>query len=245
MMVWEFFIQHIPSRELIGVLVLPSLIYAASALYLSGWLKTRKRWPTGYSRKLFHFLIFLAAGLVQACLDYEGTIVFGSTVSLVIFYAIYKGDGHILFEAMAREKDRPRRAHYIIMPYLATLGGGVLSNFLFQPEIVVFGYLVTGFGDAIAEPVGTRFGRHRYRVPAFTRVKAYRSMEGSSAVLAGSYIALLTGAILSGWPVDAGLLLKFVLVALAATVVEALSPHGWDNFTIQVITCLVCYGLIF
>ena len=45
------------------------------------------------------------------------------------------------------------------------------------------GYLVAGWGDAVGEPVGTRFGRHPYRVP-FTRRRARgpHASKGSMAV---------------------------------------------------------------
>lgn len=244
-MIWEFFLENLPSPGLILGLAPASVVYAAIMLYGSGWLKLRRGWKTGYSRKTFHFTIFLAAGIVQAVYGYPGTIVFGSSVSLLVFYAVVRGSGNILFEAMAREKDAPHRAHYILIPYAATLLGGVLNNFLFRPEIAVLGYLVTGFGDAVAEPVGTKFGRHQYRVPTFTGIRSYRSLEGSAAVLAGSFAAMCLGGILSGWAFDAELLGGFLAVSLIATATEAVSPHGWDNFTLQLITGLVSTWLLF
>jgi len=38
-----------------------------------------------------------------------------------------------------------------------------------------------GWGDAVGEPVGTRFGRHPYRVPSLAGVPATRTLEGSLA----------------------------------------------------------------
>jgi hypothetical protein len=43
----------------------------------------------------------------------------------------------MLYEAMARETDAPHRTHYIIVPYFATLIGGLASNILFGPVAVV------------------------------------------------------------------------------------------------------------
>ena len=189
-MVWKFFIDNIPSWQLISWLVPISLVYTLITLYFSGWLKQHKNWKTGYSRKLFHFSIFSVAGLVQVFAGYPGTIVFGSSVSIVIFYSIWQGSGHIMFEAMAREKDAPKQAHYIVMPYLATLLGGLFNNFLFVPEVAICGYMVAGLGDAVAEPIGTRFGKHPYRVPSLLGVPSTRSLEGSTAVLIGSFYSI-------------------------------------------------------
>ncbi|MDM8551389.1 hypothetical protein QUF72_14990 [Desulfobacterales bacterium HSG2] len=117
---------------------------------------------------------------------------FGGMTTLVIFYAIFRGTGHILYEAMARETDEPHRTYYIVVPYFATLIGGLASNILFGQAAIV-GYLVTGLGDAVGEPVGTRFGRHTYKVPSFRGVESVRSYEGSAAVLVVCTAAITVG----------------------------------------------------
>lgn len=160
---------------------------------------------------------------------------FGAATSLVIAYALARGDGHYMYEALAREKDAPHRTRFIVEPYLATLAGGLAANLLF-PQTVVFGYLVAGLGDAVAEPVGTRFGRHRYRVPAPGGVAAERSLEGSAAVLLVSAFALLACLGLSPhFALTPGSAAAAVLLAFIAAVVEAVSPHGWDNAVLQVL----------
>ncbi|GAG75160.1 unnamed protein product, partial [marine sediment metagenome] len=64
---------------------------------------------------------------------------------------------------MAREKDFPRRGYFVIVPYLTTAMGGIVSNLLFGSSAIM-GYIMCGAGDAVAEPVGVRFGKHRYKV---------------------------------------------------------------------------------
>ena len=241
----DLLLEYFPSLREFVMLGFPSVFVAYSYLFLAGWLKKNKGWRTGYSRKVFHFLVFLTAAIVQAQLTLTGTIVFGTAVSTVIFYALYKGDGFILYEAMAREKDVPKRTYYIVAPYLATLSGGVLSNILFLLPGASIGYLVTGFGDAVGEPFGTKFGKHKYRVPSFTKVKSYRSYEGSSAVFISTTIAVLIGLILLGINLNLIVLGKALLVALVVTLVEAFSPHGWDNFTTQIAGSGLAYYLFF
>jgi phytol kinase len=106
---------------------------------------------------------------------------FGGATTLVLSYALVRGAGDPLYEALAREKDVPYRTWYIVVPYLATLAGGLAANALAGATAVI-GYLVCGIGDAVGEPIGTRFGRHTYRVLAPGRVVSYRSLEGSCAV---------------------------------------------------------------
>lgn len=243
-MLWRFFVDHIPPWNLILWLVPASLVYAVVVISLSAYAKTNRGWRTGYSRKLFHFFIFTAASIVQSQLGYEGTIVFGSTVSLIIFYAIWRGDEFPWYEAMAREKDAPKRTYYILAPYTATLAGGVSANFFFPPDVALFGYLVAGFGDAIAEPIGVRFGKHHYNVPSLRAVKSQRSLEGSVAVFLGSLMALFAAMVLIQQPVDASVALKLILIAFSTALIEAVSPHGWDNFTLQIGTCLLVHLMV-
>lgn len=231
----QFFITNFPSPLEILLGGPPALIWAYGSLYLAGWLKRHRHLPTGYTRKIFHFLIFGAAACIQWQWGLRGVCLFGGMTSLVIFYAVWQGEGHLLYEAIAREKDAPRRTYFILIPYVATLVGGIASNLLFGPAAMV-GYLVTGLADAIAEPVGTRFGKHLYRVPSLKAVPATRSLEGSLAVWLASLGALALGV----WMLPAPSVTDFPWTAFPAiatlcTLVEAVSPHGWDNTTLQLI----------
>lgn len=220
----DWFIGNTPSFTQLLLGGPPSIAWAAAGLFLAGWLKLRRGWPTGYTRKVFHFFIFGTAAALQVWKGTPAVCLFGAMTSLLIFYAVFRGEGHPLYEGLAREKDAPRRTFYIVSSYFATLAGGIASSMLFA-EAALYGFLVTGLADAVAEPVGTRWGKHPYRVPAFHGLKIERSLEGSTAVFMFSVLALSVG--------YGGLLPAMIIVALALTVLEAISPHGWDNLTLQ------------
>jgi phytol kinase len=235
----DFFMVNIPSTKALAMGGPLALLWAATCLMFAGFLKMRLNWKTGYTRKVFHFLIFGSVMIVHWIWGTPGVCLFGGMTTLVIVYALVRGPGHLMYAAMAREKDEPRRTYYIIMPYLATLIGGLISN-IFFPQTVVFGYLVAGIGDAIAEPVGTGFGKHKYRVPAIRGVRTVRSLEGSCAVLIVSAMALITClAFSSQFVLSARSLLIVLFIAVISTLVEAVSPHGWDNTTMQVVPALL------
>ncbi len=235
----NFLVGNFPDWTSLALAGPPALVWAAACLIFSGLLKRRWKLKTGYTRKCFHFLIFGTVVLVHQVWGAAGVCLFGGMTSLVIAYALVQGPGHLMYEAMAREKDAPRRTYYIVIPYFATLIGGLLSN-MFFPATAVFGYLVAGLGDAVAEPVGTRFGRHEYRVPALGGIRAVRSLEGSCAVFLASLLALIGCVALSDeWSLSGRLLLVVVLISTVSTLVEAISPHGWDNATLQVIPALL------
>jgi phytol kinase len=228
-----FLVANTPPLRVIVVAGPIALAWALACLAFAGWLKRARRARTGDTRKVFHFLVFATVALAQRFGGTPLVCLFGGMVSLVVLYAIVRGDGHPLYEALAREKDAPHRTHYVIVPWLATIVGGLVSNVLFGPS-ALFGYLVTGIADAIAEPIGTRFGRHVYRVPSRSSVKATRSVEGSLAVFLGSLAAIVIAiALLPDFAFAPRQLLVIPIVALVATIVEALSPHGWDNATLQ------------
>jgi phytol kinase len=239
----RFFAANCPDASALAVGGPAALAWAAACLLAAGILKARLKLKTGYTRKVFHFLIFGTVVVIHWLWGTPGVCLFGGMTTVVIAYALLKGSGHIMYEAMARETDAPRRTYYIVIPYFATLIGGLLTNILF-PATAVFGYLVTGLGDAVAEPVGTRFGKHKYRVPSAGGVRATRSVEGSSAVFIASALALTACLALSPqFDLSGGALLIILLVSFASTVVEAVSPHGWDNTTLQVVPALL--GTVF
>ncbi len=194
-----------------------------------------------YTRKLFHFAIFTMAAVVHSRWALPGTMVFGAVIAGMVLAAVGAGEGHGFYEALARDKDRPHRSLFILVPLLTTAVGGLLSAVFAGPYASV-GYLAAGWGDAIGEPVGARWGRHPYRVPSLAGVPAIRTIEGSVAVCLvasfGSILALWTlGAQDAAWTVG-------LACGVAAAAVEAVSNHGLDNLTVQVVASMVAVWLL-
>ena len=232
---YHFFVENFPRPIEWAVGGPLCLGWAFCCLALAGYLKQHKELRTGYTRKTFHFLIFGTAVALQVLGGTRLVCLFGSMTSLVIFYAVWRGSGHPLYEAMARHTDAPHRSRYVLVPYFATLMGGVLANVLFGPVAAV-GYLVTGIGDAVGEPFGVRFGRHPYRVWTLDGVRATRTFEGSLAVFVFSTAAVaLAYALVPELDFGPRAFFAIPFTGLMATLCEAVSPHGWDNATLQLI----------
>jgi phytol kinase len=129
----------------------------------------------------------------------------------------------------------------VLVRYLATLPDSIAANIRGGPAVLA-GYLVTGLGDAIGEPIGTMFGTHRYRVRSRSSVPATRGLEGSAAGFLMSVAALLLAAAVSLAIVIAGFGFATVLfIAAICAVVEAISPHGWDNLTLQAVPTVLVW----
>ena len=233
-MMSEFLLRFLPPY--------PQILYAAAVSAaailvsgtLAGVLKKYAGWETGYTRKTLHFLIFFTAVGLHIWGGMPAVNIQGAGMGVFVLYSVRAGDGNIFFESMAREKDSPRRGYFIVVPYLTTAAGGLISNLLFGTGAIM-GYALCGAADAIAEPVGVRFGKHRYRVPSLRKVRvAERSLEGSFSVLAVSAVlSLLFFVYLYHMPFPKALVASAVL-SVVIVLVEAASFHGADNLTIQV-----------
>ncbi len=197
---------------------------------MGGWLKMRRGIATNYTRKIFHFCIFTAAMGVHLAGGFPAVNAYAVGCVAVILYGVWRGPGHPVFEGMARERDEPHRAFYVVIPLLTTALGGLASNWIAGSYALV-GYLVTGWGDAVGEPIGRWLGRHPYRVLTLRKVSCTRTLEGSAAVGAASFLAA-GAALIAGFDLSAAEALWRAAVIAAATIgIEAISPHGSDNFT--------------
>jgi phytol kinase len=155
-------------------------------------------------------------------------------MGIFVLYSVWAGDGNFFFESMAREKDHPRRGYFIVVPYLTTAAGGLISNLLFGASAVM-GYALCGAADAIAEPVGVRFGKHKFKVPSLKKVKvSERSLEGSFSVLIVSLALSFLFFVYLYQLGPAEAMLSSAILSVIIVLVEAISFHGADNFTIQV-----------
>jgi phytol kinase len=229
-----FVVENAPSWRSLALGGPPGLAWSFVALWFAGWLQRRGA-RTGYTRKVFHFLIFTTVAVLEWRLGTPAVCLFGAACSVAVLTAVWLGPGHLLYEAIARPQDAPHRTLFVLVPYFATLAGGIASNVLFGP-VAIAGYLVTGLGDAIGEPAGTMFGRHVYQVRSLSSVPATRSLEGSAAVFVMSAVAIVLAAAVSPQITLAGsALAKVLAIAAASAVVEAVSPHGWDNLTMQLV----------
>lgn len=238
----EFMIRALPTWKTVLLYTPILLIYAWFCSWVASILKVKKGMKTAYTRKVFHFMIFTMAGVLQIAIGLAGVALFGIIVVLFVLFAVRKGEGFPFYEALARPKDAPQRSTFIILPLFTTALGGVLSNVLFYPFAFI-GYFVCGCGDAVGEPIGARWGKHTYNVPSAFGVKVTRSIEGSVGVLVVGFIAAFVALLLSSCDLTTSLFVGGVC-GMGGALVEAVSTHGFDNVTIQVVVSGIAYFLL-
>jgi len=109
-----------------------------------------------------------------------------------------------------------------------------------QPVLMAASLMPMTWGDALAANIGKRHGYYHYTIGGHTR-----SLEGSIAMLLWSWVATflalffmpyLVGRPPTNWLV---VLLQSSQIALACTVVEAVSPWGIDNLTVPAAAAIV------
>ena len=224
-----------------------SFLYVLVVALAAARLKCRYGWKTNYSRKFFHVFVFTAAfGLGLAAPVHRVAAYGAGAGAFILLLSARPGHPWLspMYDALAREQDEPHRTYHLLAPFAATAVGGLATGILFH-GFYQAGYLVAGLGDAAGEPVGVRFGRHRYRVPTLSSVRCFRSLEGSAAVLLVSFAAAaLALALHSQHYAAIEILVGAAGAAFCAALAEAFSPHGWDNLTTQLAACLGAFAAV-
>jgi len=113
------------------------------------------------------------------------------------------------------------------------------AAFSSKPYIIAAGILPMAYGDAAASLVGEKFGKTKFKI------FAQKSAEGSAAMFAVSFVSfaasLLFFSMLYSFP-----LLNSILAALAiaavATAAEAITPRGFDNITVPLLSALLFFA---
>ena len=138
---------------------------------------------------------------------------------------------HVCFYSIDRPQDRPYTLLWLVTSLI--VGYWILIFFIEILRIYDAAHLIfitvfaSTFGDGLAEPIGQRYGRHRYKVKALFTNRIYdRSYEGSACVLLATVSATMAMyPFLSFYQFCAMML----IMPIALTLAEAKSPHTWDN----------------
>jgi phytol kinase len=107
---------------------------------------------------------------------------------------------------------------------------------LSYPAIGALGILIMGYGDGMAALIGKRYGKRKFMI-----LGSEKSLEGSLTMFIVSFFT--TYIVLSFSPVP-GILIYSILIAFFASIVEAITPHGFDNLTVPLGTSLFFWLLI-
>jgi phytol kinase len=182
--------------------------------------------PVAITRKVFHVIGYL---LVPIAIVDGSALLKNPDKSLVEQVGVLP---RTAFAALDRSEDRPNSLLWIMSQSLAlTFVEMPMMHWTVANDIGLLRFvcpLAIGLGDGLAEPIGKRFGKHKYSVYAlFTKQRFTRSYEGSANV----FFWTLVGVLIAVPQLNiAQILFSAVLLPPAMTFAEAKSPHSWDNF---------------
>ncbi|MCI5052530.1 MAG: hypothetical protein MRY21_05275 [Simkaniaceae bacterium] len=240
---WDDFTdRYIPPPETIILLGPLLVIYTMLCGSYVSYLRADRGVRTSYTRKVFHFLIFFLAGLLQLSVNIPGLVLFGIIVGCGVLYGCWRGAGYAFYEALARDSDGEYKKAFVIIPLVLTGLGGLMGYFFFG-NFVVVGIFVTGWGDAVGEVAGVTFGKHHFKGPPIFGLGATKTLEGSFAIFLASLLAaIFSMAMLGVGPLQ--ILWIAPIIGLLGAGMEALSIRAVDNFFVQMVASGTAYFLV-
>jgi dolichol kinase len=219
--------------------------------FLGGLVVVYKNVKVNYTRKIQHLFAYLLpllfhsflpkpssdSGLykpvISACWGYWFVLL----AFLVVIYPIRTRIRFvsIMFSCLDRPEDRPHTLKWIVtqvvLGYVIIQSFGVFCQYMqfYNAEALNYIFvLTTGVGDGLAEPVGIRFGRHKYKTRALCSSRKFtRSLEGSACVFVVCLICCL--GFYNSYENWLQCLVACLTIPLVMTLAEAFSPHTWDT----------------
>ena len=173
-------------------------------------------------RKFIHILVSGWVLILVNCYDSLAWAVIGP-VTFIFLNAAFVYSGFSKYLGMGNRKRDNGLIYYpfSILVLIILLYKGVIDE-----RVVVASTLMMGFGDGCAALIGSRFGHHGY-----TSLGGKKSIEGTLTMFIVSITILLLIYPDRPWYVP-------LSVAFLATVLENLTPLGFDNITVPLLSAV-------
>ena len=154
---------------------------------------------------------------------------------LVTFLASPYSPSKRVYEKMKGLSDITEEGHQLGLIFYA-VSYTLLALFLSDgPYVIAAGVLPMAYGDASAALIGKKYGKRHYRI------FAKKSIEGSITMFLASFISLAISlmffSVLYSFPIS-NVILAALGAAFVAALAESLSPLGFDNITVPILSAL-------
>ncbi|MEC9486494.1 MAG: phosphatidate cytidylyltransferase [Prosthecochloris sp.] len=231
MLTSTFFDLPVPWHN--ALVALLTLLYVFSVPPLMDYLVSNHGLSRDISRKITHIcagsvIVFLPLFHDGHWTMYLNVSVFAVWTLLLVQKGLFASDDDQAVKTMTRTGDKRELLRGTLFFVLVAV---VCGTFYYKQLPGVLAMAVLGWGDGLAPIAGMKLGRIKYRV------FCEKTLEGSLAFLAGSFLAGLFFVWLIV-PQELSVSLIF-LIALAATVIEGVSPREVDNLLIPLTVILL------
>ncbi len=203
--------------NILGIIV--SFAYVFLILFLGRFVERRSK---ELSRKFVHIMVsnWWFIGMIFFNSPWVASIV---PAAFIVLNALsYRKN---LFTAMERGEGKGDLGTVYYAISLCILSFLTLGRTPKEAIIGGAGFLVMGYGDGLAAVVGTS-------VKSKKLLGTNKSLAGSLTMLGASFIVLLLFLLAGGL---ANAVLVSLLVAIAATLAELITPWGFDNLTVPLL----------
>jgi dolichol kinase len=154
---------------------------------------------------------------------------------LVTFFASPYSPAEEVSQKLKDLADITEEGHQLGLVFYAVSFTILALLFASKPPVIAAGILPMAYGDAFASIVGEKYGKRKYRI------LANKTFEGSITMLIASFfsftISLAFFSMLFAFSFSDKILASLA-VAAVATVVEGVSPMGFDNLTVPTLCAL-------
>lgn len=180
------------------------------------------------SRKFLHAMI----GNLPFVIPFFTSTIFPVIIAAPFIIITYLASPYSPLKSARRMRglvDLTEKGHSLGLVFYAISYTLLALLFASKPIVIAAGILPMAYGDSVASIVGTKHGRIKYRL------LANKSLEGSIAMFVVSFssfaISVLFFSTLYSFSVFEKIL-SALPTAIVATVVEAVSPMGFDNLSV-------------
>jgi len=214
--------------NIIGVII--SFIFVFTIIGISEVLKKKGILSVEGSRKFVHVGVSNWWLLAMYIIPNYIFALIPLLIFVVLNYMSYKKN---IFSSMERGKGKEDLGTVYFPLSLAVLvlftwWDGVLFK---NPYYGAVGALVMGYGDGFAAILGDQYGKHVYHIRG-----SKKSIEGSAAMFVFSFLVTIIILFLEFHILNGLHFLIAFLVAVVSTLIEGITPLGFDNITVPILS---------
>ena len=212
--------------------IVATIVFVFIVIGLAEGIRRSLSLSTNFTRKVIHVGVGNWIFLWPFAFDHWYAIIVPPVLFIVLNYVSYRRE---LFKAMERKEKAGGLGTVYYAISLAIVAP--IAMILGATWIAASAIMLMAWADGLADPVGRRFGKHKYHVVGSTK-----SIEGSLGffLVGVCAVAATLGFFntFSSLPAVNILLFSLVIAALG-TLIEAVSPAGTDNLSVPILSFIL------
>jgi dolichol kinase len=229
------------SLDLVLIIIIDAIGFLSIAISLTLARRGYRKW---IPRKVTHIAV---SSLIALSLPFFSSLT-APAIALGVFLVVLFGCSFLgldlkgLVLSAGTRRGESKLGTFLVAFFSLVVFATVFLIFIDLPFIFVSSILAVSWGDGAGEVVGRPLGRNKFSVWGGKT----KSVEGSLAVMAMTFVAVMVAFFLFPIPVSLqSLLLAGATVSLVVAVVEVLCLSWTDNVVIPLLSALVLWYLLF